>query len=138
MKNQHRQRFRNRHTQARQGSFHSRIRSRECAPLDIYGVSAGQGEVGGQNAFRPPRYPSRVLALVSPATDPFDQQYQRANLTAILSGAPPFVFLKGGIPRSSPAWDFSLTPEVPSSIGCTEDPHHPPFSQSARKGWNPA
>jgi len=49
-------------------------------------------------------------------------------------GAPPFVFSKGGIPRSSPTRDLSLTPEVPSSIGCAGDSHHPPVLQSTRKG----
>jgi|ERR1035441_9991844 hypothetical protein len=44
-------------------------------------------------------------------------------------------FLKDGIPRSSPAWDFSLTAETPLTIGYTDDPHHPPFSQSTRKEW---
>jgi len=53
------------------------------------------------------------------------------------AGCPTLRFLKGGIPRSSPAWDFSLTPAVPSSIECTDGPHHPPFSQSTRKGWCP-
>src|SRR2546428_777711 len=50
------------------------------------------------------------------------------------AGFPTFFVLKGGIPRSSLAWDFLLTPSAPSFIECTDDPHHPPFSQSARKG----
>src|SRR5260370_39029391 len=54
-----------------------------------------------------------------------------------LNGArcPTLRFLKGGIPLLSPAWDFLLTPAAPSFIECTDDPHHPPFSQRARKGW---
>jgi len=26
----------------------------------------------------------------------------------------------------------------PSMVARTDDPHHPPFSQSTRKGWGPA
>src|SRR5271157_3853001 len=33
------------------------------------------------------------------------------------------------------ACDLSLTPAAPSTVECTDDPHRPPFSQSARKGW---
>jgi hypothetical protein len=51
------------------------------------------------------------------------------------AGYPTLRFLKGGIPRSSPARGFSLTPAVPSPIECTDDPLHPPFPQSTRKGW---
>src|SRR5260370_402465 len=36
-------------------------------------------------------------------------------------------FLKGGIPRLSPAWDFLLTPAARSFIECADDPHHPPL-----------
>src|ERR1700675_2058606 len=62
---------------------------------------------------------------------------QECPLYTTLGGrAPqPFVFLKGGIPRLSPAWDFLLSPAAPSFIKCTDDPHHPYFSQSARRGW---
>src|SRR6266849_4957495 len=59
----------------------------------------------------------------------------RATGTSTSAGCPTLRFLKGGIPRLSPARDFLLTPAAPSFIECTDDPHHPPFSQRARKGW---
>ncbi len=55
-----------------------------------------------------------------------------------IAGCPTLRFLKGGIPRSSPAWDFLLTPTAPSFIECTDDSHHPPFSQSAKRMGHPA
>src|SRR6266849_1257252 len=51
----------------------------------------------------------------------------RATGTSTSAGCPTLRFLKGGIPRWSPAWDFLLTPAAPSFIECTDDPHHPPL-----------
>jgi hypothetical protein len=56
------------------------------------------------------------------------------------AGCPALLFLKGGIPRSSPAWDLSRTPVAPSFIQCTDDPRHPPtlFAKCAKKDGEPA
>jgi hypothetical protein len=65
----------------------------------------------------------------------------RLNLCAVslLAGCPTLRFLKGGIPRSSPAWDFLLTPAAPSFMECTDDPHHPTlFAKCAKRMGHPA
>src|SRR5260221_687190 len=49
--------------------------------------------------------------------------------------APTLRFLKGGIPRPSPEWDFLLTSAALLFKECTDDPYRPLFSQSPRKGW---
>jgi hypothetical protein len=51
----------------------------------------------------------------------------------IVCRVPPFRFFKGGIPRSSPAWNFLLTPAAPSCIEYTDDPHHLPFRKLREK-----
>src|ERR1700730_6680647 len=53
------------------------------------------------------------------------------------SRVPTLRFFKGGIPRSSPVWDFLLTPAAPSFIERSNDPHHPPFRKVREKDGAP-
>jgi hypothetical protein len=56
---------------------------------------------------------------------------------APLAGCPTLRFLKGGIPRPSPAWDFSLTPAARSFIECADDPITHPFRKEREKDGAP-
>ena len=49
------------------------------------------------------------------------------------AGCPTLCLLKGGIPRSSRAWDFSLAPAAPSFLEWTDDPITHPFRKVREK-----
>src|SRR5260370_13376483 len=51
-------------------------------------------------------------------------------------GCPTLRFFEGWDSTVVSRVGFSLTPAAPSFIECKDDPHHPPFSQRARKGWS--
>src|SRR5450755_1060390 len=50
------------------------------------------------------------------------------------AGCPTLRFLKGGVPRTCRFRDSQLTPQTNLVLRFIDDPQHPPFSQSARKG----
>jgi hypothetical protein len=51
------------------------------------------------------------------------------------SGRVPHPSFSEGWDSAPTARDLSPTPATPSTVERTDDPHHPPFSQSARKRW---